>query len=275
MCSGRQEISGRTQRPPRVRSDEEPDGADRVRDAGRASSVDAAADATLTRMFPHGAVFFAARSEAELVGAFHEATATLGYEVADEWSPDTLATRIVTSHAAQAACLLVELPKLDAMALGHALAKRLEGDVRVFTATVLEAANRSFECLVDDVVVSADGTSKSGSWAADLENRVAGAWSEVSDDKAHAAVTALANDAVRLVLPGGTARPGPMLRARPSLGSSRLDAMAARIRGADRVQLTQVGGRDCLRITTADASVLSFVDADDLAALRAARLLPA
>ena len=63
------------------------------------------------------------------------------------------------------------------------------------------------------------------------------------------------------------------LRSPPSLGSARLDTIASQIRFAVRVELREMAGRDCVRITSGSSTVTSFLEPGDAVTLKASRLL--
>jgi len=214
----------------------------------------------------HGAVLHGEVPAIALIAAFEATTAELGY-ARIEGNSD-IEVRIWTSG--DRACVGVSIAKSLALGLGKKLAVRLMAPVRVFTASLVERAG-SYDCLLDDLTFRRDGTSSVGRWGADLTEKYGQNWDDVCDGKSYFAVSALLEVAVESVL-REAARETYALRAPPSLGHARLDAIASQIRLADRVEHTKMAGRECVRITNAGTTVTSFLEPGDALALAASGL---
>lgn len=198
--------------------------------------------------------------------AFEAVVSEVGYARSDDAADLVLSSSVGERGVAFGG----ELTKTLAVALARRLARRARLAVRVLTARVVEGSGDAFECEVDDLTVRPDGTSRPGRWAADTVEEYGDDWGQICDGKAYFAVEALLDDARASALPLGEVQPLVHLRAPPSLGSSRLDALAKQVRLADQAALTSVAGRRCLRITTAGTTVTSFLEAPEADALRAA-----
>lgn len=215
-------------------------------------------------MNDHGAVLYSDVPAAKLLAAFESTVAALGYRpVADDGD---VAVRTWTSAERAQAGVAVGLPKSLALGLARKLARLLGSPVRVFTASLVFRGS-SYDCLVDDLTVRTDGASSVGRWGTDMTGEYGQNWDDVCDGKPYFAVSALLEDAVESVLPRGVqARHG--LRAPPSLGSARLDAIATQIRFADRAALTTMAGRLCVRVSNDGTTATSFLDPAEAEALR-------
>jgi hypothetical protein len=221
------------------------------------------------RAMLEGAVLCCEASPNAIAEAFDAVVGELGYtRSADKADLDVT---VVADERAMA--FVGELRKTLALALARRLARRLRLRVRVLTARLIEreGSDDEIECAVDDVTVLPDGASKlGGSWAEDTNEAYGADWGLICDGKAYFAVYALLENAREAVLPRGKTGPSLHLRAPASLGSARLDELANQVRLADRATMGNVGGRACIRITMAGATVTSFVDPQEAEALRRA-----
>jgi hypothetical protein len=210
-----------------------------------------------------GAVMFAEVSRDALFEAFEDVIVALGYTYGEH--PDF---EVPTYEAGGGACFAFGGEAGFARALAQRVAKRLGREVRVFTAAFVERG-QEFECALGDLRVGHDGTVQNGRWADDLAAQCDGDWGSLCDGKPYFAVSACLDDAVATALQDGNKKGGSLFfRSPPSLGSARLDDLAKRARLAERVQITQMGGRDCIRITSEGSTQTSFLDATEAAALR-------
>jgi hypothetical protein len=212
-----------------------------------------------------GAVLFCEGSPPAIAAAFDSVAGEIGYTRST--TPADLDIDVVASERGVA--FSGELPKTFALALARKLARRLRQRVRVLTARLVTADNQGneIECDVDDLTVTPEGASKPGRWAEDAIQEYGADWGQICDGKPYFAVSSLLEHARDTVLAGGEAQASMHLRAPPSLGSSRLDDIAKQVRLADRATLANVGGRACVRITTAGTTVTSFFEPADAEAL--------
>lgn len=211
-----------------------------------------------------GAVLYSDVPATKLLAALESTVAALGYShVADDAD---VAVWIWTCVERPQAGVGVGLPKSLALGLARKLARLLERPVRVFTASLV-LRRASYDCLVDDVTVRTDGTSNVGRWGTDICREYGQNWDDVCDGKPYFAVSALLENAIESVLPNAVRTPHG-LRAPPSLGSARLDAIATQIRFADRAELTSMVGRPCVRVSNDGTTATSFLDPAEAEALR-------
>jgi hypothetical protein len=167
----------------------------------------------------------------------------------------------------------VDVPKSFAVGFGKKLAQRLGAKVRVCTMALVERA-KDFECVVDDLTLApTGGASTVGRWGTDVTSEHGDNWDEICDGKSYFAVSALMRMAAATMLDAECDdRERFVLRAPPSLGSARLDALAREARLADRAQLTELAGRACVRITNEGTTLTSFLDHAERDALRSSGL---
>jgi len=212
-----------------------------------------------------GAVFACDGARDALAAAFASVVTGLGF--ADAAPADVEAP---TFEGEQGACVAFLVPKDVALALGRRLARHLAKPVRVFTMSVKERGAGDFDCSVEDVTVAVDGSARVGPWARDFESEWGGHLSDLCDGKSYFALRSILDEAIATALGTPVARGSMRFRSPRSLGSPRLDAIALKARSAERVQLANLGGRDCIRFTSAGTTVTSFLDADEARALRGA-----
>jgi hypothetical protein len=206
---------------------------------------------------------------ATFLAAFEAITRELGYARLE--GATGIDVRIWTS--ADRACVGVGLAKSLALGFARKLAVRLGKPVRAVTATVAPRGE-SYDCLVDDLTLRADGTSRVGRWGTDVTAEFGQNWDEVCDGKRYFAVSALLTMAVESVLSEtDTRQESYVLSEPPTLGHARLDAIASQLRFAERVEHTRLAGRECLRIASGGTTVTSFLEPGDAATLAASGLL--
>lgn len=166
-------------------------------------------------------------------------------------------------------CVRIEGTKTLALAIARRLARTMKRSVRVFTASLVGDGD-DFDCVVDDLLVAPDGSTREGRWAVDLTAEHGSDWGGICDGKAYFAVSAILDHAIQEALGEALDGPTQYLASPPSLGAPRLDDLARQARLAEAAQLTNVGGRDCIRIRNAGATITSFVSAPEAETLRRA-----
>lgn len=211
----------------------------------------------------HGAVLFCEQPTVDIGPFVQTAIAEIGYAPSDEKAE----MELTFFASPQGMCLRIEASKALALALARKVALRIKKTVRVCTASALQP-DKSCECAVDDLLVRADGSSKQGSWGTEMDAEFGDSWSSVCDDKPYFAVRCVLDLAVPLAAPDAIEKGTVHFAAPRALGNARLDDIAQQVRLAARAQLSVVGGRQCVRITSDGTTVTSFVDATEAAALR-------
>lgn len=213
-----------------------------------------------------GAVFFSRGTTTTIETALTAVLSGLGYTRTRAESD----LEIATTTGLRAMCFTAELTAAHALAFAKRFASKLAAPVRVMTAHLIMGKNDSFSCDVRDLTVTAAGAANPGPWAEALEREYVHRWDDVCDGKAYFAVSALMTNARETALPDG-AHGGSMWFAAPSsLGSARLDEIARQVRFAERARFTEMGGRDAIQITSAGATITSFVEPRELELLRTA-----
>lgn len=210
-----------------------------------------------------GAVLFCEQPKVDIGPSVQTAIAEIGYAPSDEKAEMELTFFV----SPQGMCLRIEGSKALALALARKVALRIKKTIRVCTASALQP-DKSCECAVDDLLVRADGSSQQGTWGTEIVGEFGENWSDVCDDKPYFAVTGVLDLAIPLAAPDAVERRTVHFAAPRSLGNARLDDIALQVRLATRAQLSVVGGRQCVRITSDGTTVTSFVDATEAAALR-------
>jgi hypothetical protein len=217
-----------------------------------------------------GAAICCDGSPEAIAEAFEAVVADVGYARATE-TADLDLTVVVGERAV---AFSGELPKSFAVALARRLALRLRARARVLTVRLVadgESKSGKIECEIDDVIVLPDGSTKQGRWAEDTIAHYGSDFTDACDGKAYFAVSALLEEARDTVVPDGRVQLPPMfLRAPASLGSVRLDDLAKQVRLADKAVLANIGGRSCVRITNAGATVTSFLEPHEVASMKSA-----
>ena len=213
-------------------------------------------------MADDGAIMFQDRPESSVAAAFDGTLVALGHSV----SKTATDLEVQIRSSPRGTCFRVEVPKAFALSWARVLARATGRAVRVFTASVLDGDD-GFDCALDDLLVATDGTTREGAWAADMTREYGEDWGQICDGKPQLAVAALLDNAAETVIGGGAAMRAFYISRSPSLGTPRLDEIAKQARLADRAQLTTVMGRECVRITSAGATVTSFVTKDETEAL--------
>ena len=211
-----------------------------------------------------GAVLFCDMSFESVITIFESVMGASGY------TDDDPADVEVSLHRGDGgACIALAGTKDFAIAIGRALSRRLERSLRVFTASAIERGD-DFVCAVDDVTIGVDGSTSPGRWAGDVVSEYGDNWGNLCDGKFYYAVSGVLAHAIGTVLPDAGEEQSLLLHSPWSLGSPRLDELVLRARLAERAELTEVGGRECIRIRSAGSTVTSFVDPDEAEALRGA-----
>ena len=212
-----------------------------------------------------GAVLFCQDSFEVVISAFESTMEASGYT--DEDPADVDVSIFCTDGGT---CIALAGKKDFTLALGRALGRRLRREVRVLTASVIERSDDRFDCAVDDLTVRVDGSTTVGRWGVDLVSEHGDNWDDLCDGKVYFALSGLLTAAVEAVLPDAGEERRLLLHSPPSFGSPRLDDLVMRARLAERAELTRIGGRACVRLTSAGTTVTSFVDDAEAETLRGA-----
>lgn len=165
-------------------------------------------------------------------------------------------------------CLQLDLAKAAGLVVARRVARRLARPVRVFSASLV--SDDPIDCALDDLTIPPEGAPKQGRWGRDLADEYDGDFAGFCDGKAYFAVSACLEDAATSVLGTELQRREVFFTPAPSLGQPRLDEIARQVRLADEAVLSVVGGRSCVRVKNAGATVTSFVTADELVVLQGA-----
>jgi len=219
----------------------------------------------MSATYDEGVALFCDRPASSVASAFDAITHELGYARTE----DPRGVEVVVAAGLGGVGIRIPGTKSFGLALGRRLARKLARPVRVFSTRVVGEGS-DFECVLDDLRVAVDGSTTQGPWAAETTSQYDGHWSDASDGKAYFAVSVLLGAAIADLLGEEMTERRHRLLPPPSLGAPRLDQIAEQARLGERVQLSLVAGRACVRITNAGATVTSFVSEGEATILREA-----
>lgn len=159
-------------------------------------------------------------------------------------------------------------PAPEALAIGLAprLALRLGRPLEVFTARLVFQGD-DWDLHLTHRDVATDGSFSPGRLQDSLVEAYGSNWDDICDGKPVYAVNAILEIAELEMI--GESHPHAFVRCEPppSIGTSRLDALAQQIRFAHEVSVTTVGGRRAVRMASGGSTSISVVEDDELEAL--------
>jgi hypothetical protein len=211
-----------------------------------------------------GVAIFCDRDAKAGRAAIDDTLAEIGHVPSD--APTDVTATAFTAKAG--VCVRLDLTKAAGIVLARRVARRLARPVRLFTATLVD--EDPIECAVDELVLGLEGAPRQGTWGRDFQDEIGGDWSSICDGKSYFAVSCCLEAAARSVLGDAFEQRTFHLTEPVSLGSARLDEIARQVRLADEAKLADLGGRACVRVRNAGATVTSFLSESELASLRAA-----